>query len=58
MLFGTEKNGSSLIAGKAAQAAAPAVGGAVVGPLGAVAGKATWVLRLLVCGVLGGLRVS
>ena len=54
ILFGTEKERQQFDASKAAQAAAPAVGGAVAGPLGAVAGKAAGAVAPGVVGALGG----
>lgn len=54
LLFGTAKERQQFDAAKAAQAAAPAVGGAVAGPLGAVAGKAAGAVAPGVVGALGG----
>ena len=54
ILFGTKKERQQFDAAKAAQAAAPAVGGAVAGPLGAVAGNAAGAVAPVVVGALGG----
>ena len=59
MLFGTEKERKQFDAWpKLRKAAAPPVGGAVAGPLGAVAGKAAGAAAPGVVGALGGLNIA